>query len=220
MILVKTDYTTAKIYEFNSVKTKVGSKKHQVYFKVYCDDTDVNDCIELYKSSNNIVMLEYQGMVESLVGVNLQGVYITKVFDFGTNITEEDIIGIVQSLPDGLTGIIRLPQEYKDMRFIYNMSKKYLNIRFCGGTTFCLDGCRLGCCGRDILDSRGIKYDADSYMHEGCSCALETVLDTDVELEIGKLTKRSSNTQRSGGTKKKKVALFKDLLYSGGTFDL
>lgn len=219
MIIVKTDYVGAKVFENSGVRAKVGNKKHQVYFKVYCDDTDVEECIELYRNCGNIAMLEYRGAVESIAELDLHGVYIAKVFDFGTNITEEDVKGVSYSLREGLVGVVRVPTEYKDMQFIYDMSQKYNNIRFCGGTTFCLDGCRLGCCGRDILDKRNIKYDEKQYFHEGCCCAAETFDATEVELEECKVTKRAGSKSGNGGGKKK-VALFKDLLYSGGTFDL
>lgn len=222
MLIVKTSYNEAKRFEHSGVRAKVGNKKHQVYFKVYCDDTDVKDCIELYRSSGNILMLEYQGALESIAELDLNGIYIAKVFDFGTNITEDDVLGVSASLRDGLVGVLRVPTEYKDMEFIYNMSQKYSNIRFCGGTTFCLDGCRLGCCGRDIFEKRNVKYDDKQYFHEGCCCAAETVSDTEVELEECKVTKRvgTKSSSNNGGGGKKKVALFKDLLYSGGTFEL
>lgn len=211
----------AKVFENSGVRAKVGNKKHQVYFKLYCDDTDVKDCIDLYRSCGNIAMLEYRGAIESIEDLDLSGVYIAKVFDFGTNISEDDVEGVSSSLREGLVGVLRVPTEYKDMEFIYEMSQKYDNIRFCGGTTFCLDGCRLGCCGRDILEKRNIKFDSKQYSHEGCCCAAETFDSTEVELEEYKVTKRAgSSTKSSSGGSKKKVSMFKDLLYSGGTFDL
>jgi len=219
MLLVKTGYETAKRFEFSGVKTKFGTKKHAVLFKVYCDDTDVKECIDLYRSSKNVIMLEYQGTLSTLGMQDLSNVYITRVYDFGTNISEDDVKGVVEELIDGLVGVIRLPQEYSDMRFIYNMSQKYSNIRFCGGSIFCIDGCNVGCCGRDILDKDNVKYDDTEYFHEGCCCALETVPDTEVILEEGVVKKsQSSSGKTSGG--KKKVALFKNLLYSGGTHEL
>lgn len=213
MLLVKTGYEVASKFRGKNVVTKIGNKKHQVYFKLYCDDMDIADCIKLYKENSNIVMLEYQGTDLGLMGVDLKGVYITKIFDFGTNISENDITDTIKYLQEGLTAIIRVPQEYKDMKFIYDMSNKYSNIRFCGGTVFCLDGCKLGCCGRDILDKKGIKYDATKYIYEGCCCALETLMDTDVELEEGSIIKKS-------GTGVKKTLKFQDLLYKNGRVSL
>lgn len=201
MLLVKTDYETAKKYERTGVTTKVGNKKHQVFFKVYCDELTIDDCISLYRSSRNVVMLEYQGNLSTLAMKDIKGVYITRVFDFGNNITETDIQDAIEELPDGVTGIMRVPQEYSDMHFVYDMSQKYQNIRFCGGTMFCFDGCRIGCCGRDILDARNIKYDKSQYMFEGCSCALETMLSDDVVLEEGKPYKVSGS---SGNTETRK----------------
>ena len=220
MLLVKTDYETAKKYEFTGVHTKVGNKKHQVFFKVYCDDVTIDECLDLFRSSRNVIMLEYQGNLSTLAIKDLKGVYITRVFDFGNNITEDDIRDALEQIPDEVTAIIRVPQEYSDMHFVYDISQKYANVRFCGGTMFCFDGCRIGCCGRDILDKNGIKYDKSQYMFEGCSCALETVLSDDVILEEGKAYKSSSNN--SGGKKKsvKKSVQMQDLMYQFGHFEL
>lgn len=212
MVIVKTGIETAKRYKGKAVVTKVGNKKHQVYFKVYCDDVDIAECVELYKSSSNILMLEYQGTEGGLLGVDLSNVYIAKVFDFGTNIVEEDIISLRDTqLPEGVVAVLRLPQEYCDMQFMYDMSQKYKDIRFCGGTVFCIDDCRLGCCGRDILNKRGVKYDTSQYFYEGCCCAAETFLDTDVELEEGKVSKKSGG---KGSSASKKTLMFKDLLFN------
>lgn len=219
MLLVKTSYTVANEYKGYIVNTKLGNKKHQVYFKVYCDDTDIDECLDLFRNSKNIVMLEYQGSLPILEMKDLTGVYITRVFDFGTNITEEEIKGVVEMLPKGVTGIIRMPVEYSDMRFVHDMSMKYDSIRFCGGTMFCFDGCRIGCCGRDILDKAGIRYDKTKYLFEGCSCALDTVSETEVVLEKGKpQTSTAQKTSRSASPRKK--LLFHDLIYQSGKVEL
>lgn len=218
MLLVKASFETANKFRHSSVITKIGSKKHQCYFKLYCDDTDIDDCLELAKESKNVVMLEYQGSLPTLEAKDLSNVYITKVFDFGMDINETDIEGVFELLPTGVTAVIKVPQEYSDMRFIYNMSQKYKSIRFCGGTTFCFDGCNVGCCGRDILDKANIKYDKSEYLHEGCSCAADTVLADEVELEEGRVYKTATSGKKTSSPKKK--VLFQDLLYQSGRLEL
>ena len=223
MLIAKTDYEVANRFRNIGATTKIGNKKHQVFFKVYCDDLTIDECLDLFRASRNVLMLEYQGNLSTLAIKDLKGVYITKVYDFGNNITEEEIKDVVEELPDGMVGIIRVPQEYSDMHFVYNMSQKYPNIRFCGGTMFCFDGCRIGCCGRDILDKNGIKYDKNQYMFEGCSCAIETVLADDIELEEGKPYKSSdgkgSGSKKSSKSSKKAVKM-QDLMYQFGHFEL
>lgn len=217
-VLVKVGYETANKFRGKGVGTKVGNKKHQVYFKLYCDDTNLKDCIDLARNSANVVMLEYQGIPLALENEDLHGVYITQVHDYGMNLCEEDIQDIIDTTPTGVTPIVRLPLEYNNMKFIYDMSQKYKPIRFCGGTVFCLDGCSLGCCGRDILDSKGIKYNENQYIHEGCCCALETLTEEDVELVESKVKERKSRAS-TGGKGSKKTVMFKDLLYQSGAVE-
>lgn len=218
MLLVKASFEVAKQYEHSSVITKIGNKKHQCYFKLYCDDLDIDDCLKLARTSKNIIMLEYQGSLPTLGMKDLSGVYVTRAFDFGMDVNETDIEGVFELLPKGVTAVIKLPQGYTDMRFIYSMSQKYKDIRFCGGTTFCFEGCNVGCCGRDILEKYNIKYDKSEYIHEGCACAAETVLAEEVELEVGKVHKTSQSTKKSAPSKKK--VLFQDLLYQSGRLEL
>lgn len=213
-LLVKSCFDTASKFQGKGVTTKIGKKKHQVYFKVYCDDTSVVQAIDLACKSSNIVMLEYQGNPSELEGIDTKGVYIAVVHDFGMDISLKDIEMVKSEIPDGVTFIVKLPNEFNDMQFIMEVNSIYKDIRFCGGTMFCLEGCKLGCCGKDILDKKGIKYPEDVYLFEGCCCGLETLSEEDVELEEGKVQSEKSG-RKSGGTKKK--VMFADLLYANGT---
>ena len=87
---------------------------------------------------------------------------------------------------------------------------------------FNLEGCRLGCCGRDVLDSNNIKYPSDVLMHEGCSCGLEVVDEEGLEFEVStksvkkpkspKATKVKKEKSSSSAPKKKSSSSFTSLL--------
>lgn len=221
-VIVKANYEIANEYANGRVTTKIGNKKHQVFFKVSCDDYSLNSCIELAKKSNNIIMLEYEGLpvAPSFVALTQPiGVYIGYKTEVGMDISEDDIIRILNDTPLGVTPIIKLPDEYKDIRFVYDMCQKYDRIRFCGGLMFNLEGCRLGCCGRDVLDSNNIKYPSDVLMHEGCSCGLEVVDAEGLEFEVTAKAVKQSRAPRekkqktqSSAPKRKAVSSFASLL--------
>lgn len=215
-IFAKVCYETALKFKGKGVTTKIDKKKHQVYFKVYCDDTDIQDALNLARISSNIVMLEYQGDLSLLHQYDTGGVYLGVVHDFGMDITEADIAALLTELPANVILIVRVPLEFSNMQFIQDICTKYSNVRFCGGTIFCLEGCKVGCCGRDILEGKKIKVGNDTMMYQGCSCALQTYQEDDLELEEGKVQK--SQGKKSGGAKKRTL-MFRDLLYSGGTVD-
>lgn len=221
-IVVKTNYETANKYANGRVVTKYNNKKHQVYFRVSCDDYSLNSCIELAKKSDNIVMLDYEGLPMSQTYTSLTsdtGVYIGIKIEVGMDFSEEDLVRILNDTPEGVTPIVKLPDEYKNIRFLYNMCKKYSRVRFCGGATFNISGCRLGCCGADVLEKNNIKFPADVVMHTGCSCGLEVVDDEGLEFEVSQKVVKQPKTPRapkekpsSPAPKKKAVSSFTSLL--------
>lgn len=222
MILVKSDYDTAVRFEKTGCMTKIGNKKHQVLFKLYCDSLSIDSCISLYKRFPNVVVLEYQGEARELSIKDIKGVRIIKTYESGVNITKEEIEDISESLPEGVSAVIKLPEDYSDMRFIYGISQKYANIRFCGGMLFRLEGCNLGCCECDYLTKLGMKYDDSNYIYEGCACAVNAYNIEEVELEEGKPIKLSGHNRGSSGTKKqnKKTIKMQELLSQFGSFEL
>ena len=117
-IICKVDYATALKYKGMNLSTKYNNKKHKVYLKLIGDDFTLTDCIALAKVSKNILMVEYQGLQSNSAYEELTentGVYVGRVYDFGNNITEEDVEKIAEDSPKGVVPIIRLPDDYKDL---------------------------------------------------------------------------------------------------------
>lgn len=203
---VKACLDTVKQFSGSGVIVEDDGKKYTGYFKLYCDDTDLREAVDVArKSSSNVVMIEYQGIEEALNTVNPSGVYLGVTKRFGEDISVEDVEDFALSLPDGVYGICRMPDSFCDMQFVQRISKQYPKIRFCGGTLFALEGCHLGCCGHDIIgDKVGSK--GENMLYEGCACCLPTFNEDDVVLSVGKLKQQQ----------KKKTVMFKDLLYANG----
>ena len=173
-------------------------------------------------------MLDYEGLPMSASFTALTeptGVYIGIKIEVGMDLSEDDIVRIINDTPEGVTPIIKLPDEYKNIRFVCNMSQKYDRIRFCGGTMFNISGCRLGCCGVDILGKNNIKFPADSMIHNGCSCGLEVVDEEGLEFEISqkavkqRAPKKPKEKSTSSAPKRKAVSSFTSL-FSGDLEEL
>ena len=215
-IICKVDYATALKYKGMNLSTKYNNKKHKVYLKLICDDFTLTDCIALAKVSKNILMVEYQGLQSNSVYEELTentGVYVGRVYDFGNNITEEDVEKIAEDSPKGVVPIIKLPDDYKDLYNIYQISKAHPSVRFCGGHLFAIDGVKVGAIGVDILDKLQDKYSLDCFKLDDTEDVLESV---DInELEIDTTTKpERAKKASSGGNKSvakktsKKVSIF------------
>lgn len=215
-IICKVDYATALKYKGMNLFTKYNNKKHKVYLKLIGDDFTLTDCIALAKVSKNILMVEYQGLQSNSAYEELTentGVYVGRVYDFGNNITEEDVEKIAEDSPKGVVPIIKLPDDYKDLYNIYQISKAHPSVRFCGGHLFAIDGVKVGAIGIDILDKLQDKYSLDCFKLDDTEDVLESV---DInELEIDTTTKpERAKKASSGGNKSvakktsKKVSIF------------
>lgn len=208
-VIVKTSFDNAKQYKGKCVTTKIGSKKHNVYFKVVVDDFTIEEALK--EKDSNIIMYDYQGMISNPVylGIEDTDLYIAKSYEFGNDISENDILEVLNEVPKGVVPIIKLPSDYKDFEFVCRMCDKYEHIRFCGGIMFCAEGCRVGCCGRDVLTKAGVKFNDNNYIKEGCACSLDIISDEGLELEVSekkvKADKKKSKSKSSGGSKKKKM---------------
>lgn len=203
-VIVKTSYDIASQYRGKCVSTSVGGKKHNVYFRVTLDDFTLEDALQ--GSDDNIVMYEYQGMVSNPVYRNIENtsLYIVEYREVCNDISEDDIKTILEEVPDGVTPVIKLPTEYNDFEFICRMCDKYPRVRFCGGTLFCAVGCRIGCCGHDILERHGVKFKDKKYIKEGCACGLPVISDEGLTFTVSDKRTKSTRTKKSGGSSKSK----------------
>ena len=215
-VIVRTSFDVAKQYKGKGVVTKVGNKNHNVFFKVIVDDFSIEEALQ--GNDSNIVMYDYQGTTTNptYLGIDSTDLYIAKSYEYGNDLSENDILEVLNEVPQGVTPIIKLPNDYKNFEFVCRMCDKYPRLRFCGGIMFCADGCRIGCCGRDILDNAGIKYSDNNNIKEGCACALDIISDEGIELTVTekkvRAERKKSSKSSSGGVKKQKTKMFGDLL--------
>lgn len=218
-MIVKADLSEIKEYTGKSVSAKIGKKSHPVLFRVNVDNFSVEEAIDVAKRDSNIVMLNYIGSPAGLANIDTKGVYITFSVEVGNDVSEEDIVKYIADIPEGVTLVVKLPEEFKNIRFAYEMSQKYDKVRFCGGCLFCFDECRFGCLGRDICTQKGIKFDDTEYIKTGCSCCIPIDDIANVELSISN-SKQKSSSHSGNKSKNSKASLFSSLLYSGGKVEL
>lgn len=140
--------------------------------------------------------MEYIGTPSGLLGLDTKGVYVGVPYDFGMDVTESDIENVLNELPEGVTMIIKLPEEYCNMEFVYNMSIKYNRVRFCGGDLLNIPRCNIGCCGNDVAERKGIKLKSVTLRKIGCGCALKVLDSKDVELVTGVETKTKTASKK------------------------
>lgn len=204
-IICGVDLGTAQKYRGKSLSTKYNGKKHKVYLKLLCDDTNLRDGIELAKQSKNILMVSYQGAASwdeyAFLG-DTKGVYVGYVIDLGVDVSEDDISRAVDGIPASVTPIINLPKSFTDMEFIWRVSKKFPRARFSGGQLFAVEGTHIGEVGVDILQRSDVKFGVECYRLTSGVDALESANISGLEIDMsGKA--ESTTRQRSSSSPKK-----------------
>ena len=202
-VIVKAELDTVQAYENQAVYAKIEGKKNIAYFRLAADDSNIGAVVKQYRADSNVLMIAYKGQgigLQAYIDANgedaFEGVYVGWLIDVGANITEEDVMRYSSTAPKGVTCVLKLASEYKGINFLVNTMQKYSNIRYCSGCVFCFDDCRFGCCGKDILTARGLHFDKEDYLREGCSCALPVYTEREVEefgvLNFGKSKQRAT----------------------------
>lgn len=224
-IISTVDYNTATQYKNCVLSTKHNGKKHKVYLRMICDEFTLASGLELVRVCPSIVAIEYVGQNECDVYKNL-GVankfFVYRVFDYGENITFEDVDVVLDSVPSGVVPVIHLPETFTNIELLHRICQVKPKVRFYGGNLFCIDGVRVGCIGMDFIQKHGIKYNPEDYYIGNEKDALECLDINSIKLEINvksvkeqkKTTKSTSNSGGSSQPKKKKqpAMSFTDML--------
>lgn len=224
-ILCTVNVDTAREYKGLTLSTKYNGKKHKVYFKLVCSDDTIAEGLTLARNSTNILMIDYQGFDsqnEYYKNITSTDVYVGRLSQLGSNLDESDIERVLEDTPSGVVPIIDLPEDFNDMHLLWQLSKRYPTVRFCGGNLFSIDGVKVGAIGIDILEKHNIKYDESNYLLNNTADVLEVVDVNSLEIDTSskpekaskpreKKSSSDSSAKKTSSTSMKKKS-FQDLL--------
>jgi hypothetical protein len=207
MVIVKVNQETASQLRNGNCYAVVGKKKTPALLYIEADDYTIVDAIEEFKANKNVGVVEHMGThnkLSSLSSEIFRGAYTILTHELST-VTEEEVEKAVASTPAGVACMCKLPDDFCDMRFIRAMCDKFLNLRFCGGYLFRLDGCRLGYIAKDTL-SDAINVKTDKLIATNSGCIMNYVDYEAVSLELKAPTKsKSKATNASKASKSTKA---------------
>ena len=132
----------------SAIKTKYKGREKSHYIRFIVDEYSIQSALEKVRDNKWVVALDYEGDISYLNNVKYEE-YDKPVIVFREieKVTEDIIRELMKSVPFWVRVAVKTPGDFNDMRVIFNLSKKYPNIRFCGGK-FLVDGCNIGCIGR------------------------------------------------------------------------
>lgn len=169
-MIVKMKYEDLK---GNTLRVGVDDKKVLAYMRVALTSENVVEAISKYGSAKNVVAFDYVGDIQTLNTLELGTNPICVKYSLDdVDSTIDDIMTSINN--DKIRVIIKLPETYCDMQKIEEYSKKYENIRFCGGHFLRLEGCKLGCVGVEDIPKK-VHPNKIKLECKGCACVYETV---------------------------------------------
>lgn len=217
-MIAKINLEGAKSFPRNSkLITKVGNRNKIVVFEVSVDNTDICEAVDFACGNKNIVSLVYEGTEQyftMLSELDSKGVNIAKIERVSLDVDEAYIAELLKVLPAWATLIVDLPEDFNNMEFVYNVCSKFDRVRFSGGYLFDMSGVRLGICGKDTLESLGIKG-LDDLIKTGDCCALEVVDANDIEISVATAKDKVSTSSGTKSSPKQKTMLFSEFLCGG-----
>ena len=205
-IICRISLLDAEQFKGYKLKAKYEGKQHDVYFKLMCEDMDLEDCVKFAKESSNVLMLEYQGTGEKysyMTKENLGDLTISEVVDFGCDVQEADVQRVIDKFPECLNLVIKVPDSFFDMKIVESICSKFPRVRFAGGKLFAFDNVKVGEIGVDVAEKSGVKFGADAYYIDCRDDIFEEVAFGACQIEK---TKKVGGVKSSKSTSPKKKA--------------
>lgn len=194
------------------IKTNYNNKVKSHYIRYIVDEFSIDKALKETENNKWVVALDYQGDLQYLFNfteIPKKPIIITKELK---EISEVSISYIMNTIPNWVIVAIKTSKDFCDLRLIEKMSKKYKNIRFCGGKFLRLPCCNIGCIQREDIPIK-IPDSKVQYYVEGCSCIMPTLPIDEVEgVDLLFKDKEDEKEVLREENKKKIISNIEDLL--------
>lgn len=194
------------------IKTNYNNKVKSHYIRYIVDEFSIDKALKETENNKWVVALDYQGDLQYLFNfteIPKKPIIITKELK---EISEVSISYIMNTIPNWVIVAIKTSKDFCDLRLIEKMSKKYKNIRFCGGKFLRLPCCNIGCIQREDIPTK-IPDSKVQYYVEGCSCIMPTLPIDEVEgVDLLFKDKEDEKEVLREENKKKIISNIEDLL--------
>lgn len=194
------------------IKTNYNNKVKSHYIRYIVDEFSIDKALKETENNKWVVALDYQGDLQYLFNfteIPKKPIIITKELK---EISEVSISYIMNTIPNWVIVAIKTSKDFCDLRLIEKMSKKYKNIRFCGGKFLRLPCCNIGCIQREDIPTK-IPDSKVQYYVDGCSCIMPTLPIDEVEgVDLLFKDKEDEKEVLREENKKKIISNIEDLL--------
>lgn len=130
-----------------AARGEVDGKKVNFFLRVGVTESNLEEALKKYTACKTIVGFDYEGSAEALYNLDLPAnrIFVTKeVADLGPGIDF-----IVKAYPDVVRLILKVPDDFVDMRQVGQCCTRFANVRVDGGRLLRLPGVRIGAVDQD-----------------------------------------------------------------------
>jgi hypothetical protein len=185
-----------------AIEAKIKEKNVLLYMRVFTDMTNIEEAVNALRGNRYVVGVEYSGDTAILSKIDLSGLNV--LIHYKVDLSEEIVDSIMQSIPSTVNVVFNLDENYSDLRRVLELSKKYNNIRFCGGYMLRIPDVRIGCIRQEDLKLKRTNNKVD-LVCSGCSCIFPTksldeyddvIFRSEKEVKFGGLESNGSSEPR------------------------
>lgn len=191
----------------NAARGEVNGKNVNFFLRVQVDASNISEALVKLKGNKWVAGFDFVGEPTFLHTIDIGDAVVMVEKEVET--VDENLDFTLTNLGSKIRVLVKLPKDYSDMKTIHAYSQKYPNIRFCGGNLIRLDGCNVGCIGKEDI-SKKIPDNRIGVLAEGCGCVFQNIHIDDVDTlefyesksNVTEKKVRSSGKPKSKTTKK------------------
>jgi hypothetical protein len=172
----------------SAARGEINGKNVNFIMRVQVDELNIVEALAKFKGNKHVASFDYVGEPSFLKTIDIGNAIVIVSKDIEK--LDMNVDFIMNDLDSRIRVVFKLPNDYTDMKAIYDYSAKYPNVRFCGGNLIRLEGCNIGCIGQADITKK-IPDSRLSITSEGCACVMANIHidDSDtVEFYEAKLT--------------------------------
>lgn len=153
----------------------VKGKKNPLYLRICIDDSNAAEAVAKFSCNPYVTAFDYKGKnIQQFKDIDTRNKVVIGYLK-GLDVVKDraKIVSVLESVPECVRVVMKLPEGFKDMQTLQELSTSYPNIAFCGGKLIRIQGVRIGCTQPEDLAAFHFSTDLKKDKPEFQSCVID-----------------------------------------------
>lgn len=129
----------------------------QMYMRISVNEEDIEEAVERFRDNPFVVGFDYRGKnIELLNKLDTHGKSVFVRIKHNEDVNS--LSAFLNALPEFIKVVMTLPENYRDLRKLYEISNGHNNLRFCGGMLLRLPGLKIGCVQPEDISNKDVGF--------------------------------------------------------------